>query len=70
MKNSLLLVEKALYVCCADRNKVIEYTLSGEKLEVIDIPPGYTHNVENIVNRFGYFYVANNVLTRKAGYLF
>ncbi len=33
---------------CADRNKVIEYTLSGEKLEVIDIPPGYTHNVENI----------------------
>lgn len=27
---------------------VIEYRLSGEKLEVIDIPPGYTHNITNI----------------------
>ncbi|MDO9630157.1 MAG: capsular polysaccharide biosynthesis protein CapF [Acholeplasmataceae bacterium] len=27
---------------------VIEYRVSGEKLEVIDIPPGYTHNIENL----------------------
>jgi len=29
-------------------NKVIEYYVSDEKLEVIDIPPGYTHNIENL----------------------
>lgn len=29
-------------------DKVIEYFVSGEKLEVIDIPVGYTHNIENI----------------------
>lgn len=28
--------------------KVIEYLVSGEKLEVIDIPTGYTHNIENL----------------------
>ena len=28
--------------------KVIEYHVSGEKLEVIDIPTGYTHNIENL----------------------
>lgn len=27
---------------------VSEYSLSGHNLEIIDIPPGYTHNVENI----------------------
>lgn len=27
---------------------VIEYYVSGEKLEVVEIPPGYTHNIENI----------------------
>lgn len=27
---------------------VIEYFVSGEKLEVIDIPTGYTHNIENV----------------------
>jgi len=27
--------------------KVIEYPVSDEKLEVVDIPPGYTHNIEN-----------------------
>lgn len=27
--------------------KVIEYPVSGEKLEVVDIPTGYTHNIEN-----------------------
>lgn len=28
--------------------QVIEYHVSGEKLEVIDIPVGYTHNIENL----------------------
>lgn len=28
--------------------KVIEYFVSGEKLEVVDIPVGYTHNIENL----------------------
>ncbi len=28
--------------------EVIEYFVSGEKMEVIDIPTGYTHNIENL----------------------
>lgn len=28
--------------------KVIEYHVSGDKLEVVDIPCGYTHNIENV----------------------
>lgn len=31
-----------------DEDKVIEYFVSSEKLEVIDIPVGYTHNIENL----------------------
>lgn len=31
-----------------DSDEVIEYFVSGEKLEVIDIPVGYTHNIENL----------------------
>lgn len=31
-----------------DEENVIEYFLSGDKLEVVDIPPGYTHNIENL----------------------
>ncbi|WP_077302649.1 capsular polysaccharide biosynthesis protein CapF [Virgibacillus pantothenticus] len=31
-----------------DTNEVIEYYVSGKKLEVVDIPPGYTHNIENL----------------------
>ena len=27
--------------------KVVEYPVSGDKLEVVDIPTGYTHNIEN-----------------------
>lgn len=27
---------------------IIEYFVSGEKLEVVDIPTGYTHNIENL----------------------
>lgn len=30
---------------------VIEYPVSDEKLEVVDIPPGYTHNIENLGNQ-------------------
>lgn len=29
-------------------NKIIEYFVSGDKLQVLDIPPGYTHNIQNI----------------------
>ena len=28
--------------------KIIEYYVSGDKIEVVDIPTGYTHNIENI----------------------
>lgn len=31
-----------------DSSEIIEYFVSGEKLEVLDIPVGYTHNIENI----------------------
>ena len=31
-----------------DSDEVIEYIVSGEKLEVVDIPVGYTHNIVNI----------------------
>lgn len=29
-------------------SEVIEYFVSGEKMEVVDIPVGYTHNIENL----------------------
>ncbi len=28
--------------------EIISYYVSGEKLEVVDIPVGYTHNIENL----------------------
>lgn len=31
-----------------DSTEVIEYFVSGEKLEVVDIPVGYTHNISNL----------------------
>jgi UDP-2-acetamido-2,6-beta-L-arabino-hexul-4-ose reductase len=31
-----------------DSEEVIEYFVSDEKLEVVDIPVGYTHNIENL----------------------
>lgn len=31
-----------------DSDEVIEYKVSGNKIEIIDIPCGYTHNIENI----------------------
>ncbi len=34
-----------------DSEEVVEYFVSGDKLEVVDIPTGYTHNIENIGNK-------------------
>ena len=31
-----------------DSAEVLEYTVNGERLQVVDIPPGYTHSIENI----------------------
>ena len=31
-----------------DSNAVIEYFVSGDNMEVLDIPVGYTHNIENL----------------------
>jgi UDP-2-acetamido-2,6-beta-L-arabino-hexul-4-ose reductase len=31
-----------------DELEVLEYFVSGEQLRVVDIPPGYTHNIENL----------------------
>lgn len=33
---------------CIYEDKAVEYRVSGEKLKVIDIPPGYTHSITNI----------------------
>jgi UDP-2-acetamido-2,6-beta-L-arabino-hexul-4-ose reductase len=30
------------------QSKVIEYRVSGEEFRVVDIPPGYTHSIENV----------------------
>ena len=32
----------------AGSDEIIEYYVSGDKLEVVDIPTGYTHNIENL----------------------
>ena len=31
-----------------DREHVLEYRVSGDRLRVVDIPPGYTHAIENV----------------------
>ena len=31
-----------------DSDEVTEYFVGGEELRVVDIPPGYTHNIENL----------------------
>ena len=33
-----------------DTDEIIEYHVKGDKLEVVDIPPGYTHNIINTGN--------------------
>jgi UDP-2-acetamido-2,6-beta-L-arabino-hexul-4-ose reductase len=30
------------------KGDVIEYRVRGEEFKVVDIPPGYTHSIENI----------------------
>ena len=30
-----------------DSDEIIEYQVDGEKMEAVDIPPGYTHNITN-----------------------
>ena len=32
----------------AGEDEVVEYFVSGDKIEVVDIPVGYTHNIENL----------------------
>jgi UDP-2-acetamido-2,6-beta-L-arabino-hexul-4-ose reductase len=34
-----------------DSDEVVEYFVSGDELEVVDIPTGYTHNIENLGDR-------------------
>jgi UDP-2-acetamido-2,6-beta-L-arabino-hexul-4-ose reductase len=31
-------------------DNILEYAVSGEKYQVVDIPPGYTHSIENTGN--------------------
>ena len=31
-----------------EQGEVIEYYVSGDRMEVIDIPTGYTHHIENL----------------------
>jgi UDP-2-acetamido-2,6-beta-L-arabino-hexul-4-ose reductase len=31
-----------------DSDEVLEYFVNGDKMEVVDIPTGYTHNIENL----------------------
>ncbi|WP_370827964.1 NAD-dependent epimerase/dehydratase family protein [Fournierella massiliensis] len=50
-KNEKFLVVKGTGVIrfrALDSTEVIEYHVSGDKLEVVDIPTGYTHNIENL----------------------
>jgi UDP-2-acetamido-2,6-beta-L-arabino-hexul-4-ose reductase len=32
------------------KSEVIEYRISGTEFRVVDIPPGYTHSIENVGN--------------------
>jgi len=50
-KNEKFLVVSGKGIIClkrVDDDKIIEYFSSGEKMEVIDIPAGYVHKIENI----------------------
>lgn len=31
-----------------DTEEIIDYYVSGDKMEIVDIPPGYTHNIINV----------------------
>ena len=48
-----------------DSDDIIDYEVSDEKLEVVDIPPGYTHNIKNIGDReAAVFMWANEILDK------
>ena len=50
-KNEKFLVVKGIGVIRFRKigtDNVIEYPVSGDKLQVVDIPCGYTHNIENV----------------------
>lgn len=32
-------------------NEIVEYRVSGDKIEVVDIPPGYTHAIKNVSDK-------------------
>ena len=52
-KNEKFLVVSGEGVICfrkLNSSEIIEYYVSGEKMEVVDIPVGYTHNIENLGN--------------------
>ena len=34
-------------------DKIISYYVSGDKIEIVDIPPGYTHSIENLTEGDG-----------------
>lgn len=51
LKNEKFLVVKgkaAIRFRRIGRGEITEYIVSGDRLEVVDIPCGYTHNIENI----------------------
>ena len=31
-----------------DDDEVVSYVVSGDRIEAVDIPPGYTHTIENV----------------------
>jgi UDP-2-acetamido-2,6-beta-L-arabino-hexul-4-ose reductase len=31
-----------------ERNEILEYQVGGDEYQVVDIPPGYTHSIENV----------------------
>lgn len=50
-KNEKFLVVKGEGIICfrkINSDEIIEYRVSGEKLQVVDIPTGYTHSITNI----------------------
>ena len=34
-----------------DSDEIVEYYVDGDELKVVDIPPGYTHSIENLGDR-------------------
>lgn len=50
-KNEKFIVVKGEAMICLrklDSDVVLDYKVNGDQLQVVDIPPGYTHNITNI----------------------